>query len=395
MQVSNRLDQVPASPIRKLVPLALSAKAAGKTVYHLNIGDPDIKTPDVLIDQIRRFESNPVGYAHSQGDAEFIHALLQYYHGLGFSFLTAEMIQVTLGGSEALAMVMFGLCEAGDEILVPEPFFTGYASLAPIYGVTLVPIPLTIDTGFHLPHRREIEALITEKTKAILFCSPNNPTGTVFDRQEIELLVTLAKDRQLFLIADEVYREFVFDGREQISLLEYMNQIPEQAVVLDSLSKRYSVPGFRLGMVVSQNQSLMAGILRMAMGRLSAGMIEQKAAGVLHRIGTEQLLAVRDIYQRRRDVVFDALSQVEGVTIQRPEGAFYAVVGLPHEAEAFCSWLLTDFDDNQETVMLAPMPGFYATPGKGSHEVRIAYVLEVPKLQRSMEILVKAIKAYR
>jgi aspartate aminotransferase len=245
-----------------------------------------------------------------------------------------------------------------------------------------------------------IEDLITDRTKAILYCSPNNPTGTAFDRQEIELLVRLARERNLFLIADEVYREFVFDGREQLSLLDYMRDLPDRIVVLDSLSKRYSVPGFRLGMMVSMNQELMAGVLRMAMGRLAAGTVDQVAASALNRVGKEEIWAVRDIYQKRRDVVFDALSGVDGVTIQRPEGAFYAVAGLPHEAEAFCAWLLTNFSDpsassgQEETVMLAPMPGFYATPGKGTHEVRIAYVLEVPKLQRAMEILAKAISAF-
>jgi aspartate aminotransferase len=394
MQVSSRLGQVPASPIRKLVPLAQVAKAQGKQVYHLNIGDPDIQTPYVILDRLRAYEQNPVGYAHSQGEAGLLEALVGYYRGLGYDFIDKSMVQVTQGGSEALMMALFAVAEAGDEILVPEPFFTGYASIAPLFDITLVPIPLSIDTGFHLPDQQVIEDLITERTKAILYCSPNNPTGTVFDRQEIELLVRLARERNLFLIADEVYREFVFDGREQLSLLDYMRDLPDRIVVLDSLSKRYSVPGFRLGMMVSMNQELMAGVLRMAMGRLSAATVDQVAASALNRVGKEEIWAVRDIYQKRRDVVFDALSGVDGVTIQRPEGAFYAVAGLPHEAEAFCAWLLTDFHDNNETVMLAPMPGFYATPGKGTHEVRIAYVLEVPKLQRAMEILAKAISAF-
>lgn len=399
-KISSRLEMVPASPIRKLVPLAQAAKALGKTVYHLNIGDPDIPTPQVMMAAVNNFGINPVRYGHSQGEAELLTALKSYYQTLGYGFLETKNIQVTEGGSEALAMAMLAVCEVGDEILVPEPFFTGYASLAPIYGVTLKPIPLSIENGFHLPERSVIEALISPKTKAILYCSPNNPTGTVFSREEIERLVAIAKDRGIFLVADEVYREFVFDGREQLSLLTYMQSDPEHLIVLDSLSKRYSVPGFRIGCLVSLNQDLMAGVLRMAMGRLSASLIDQVAAAELTKVSREEILAVRDEYQRRRDVVYRALSEVPGVTIQRPEGAFYAVVKLPVQAEAFCSWLLTDYVDpsassgQAETVMLAPMPGFYATPGLGEDEVRIAYVIAIDKLTRAVELIKVALQKY-
>jgi aspartate aminotransferase len=393
--ISQRLQNIPASGIRKLVPLAQKAKADGVTVYHLNIGDPDIKSPPEMMEAIKTWERNPIGYGNSQGEPEILEALTGYYQGLGYRFVSKEQIQVTVGGSEALAMAMMATCEVGDELIVFEPFFTGYAGLAAVYGVKLVPVTTTIENGFHLPTRTQIEQKITERTRAILFTNPNNPTGTVFSQAEVEMLVDIAKKKDLYLLSDEVYREMVFDGRVQVSLIKYMPEQPDRIVVLDSLSKRYCVCGLRLGMLVSLNQELMAGVLRMAMARLSAGLIDQVVGSRLAKVGENYILSVRDEYQQRRDVVYEGLAKIPGVTIQRPEGAFYAVVGLPvKDAEAFCAWLLTDFRDNRETVMLAPMAGFYATPHLGQNEVRIAYVLKIEKLKRAMEILTKALATF-
>lgn len=393
--LSKRIEEIPASAIRKLVPLADQAKARGVFVYHLNIGDPDIPTPAAMIERLRAWEGEGVPYAHSQGDGELVAALADYYRDLGYSNVGPEQIQVSVGGSEAFAMAMTACCDAGDEVIVFEPFFVGYASLAPVYGVKLVPLATTIETGFHLPPVEQIEAQMTERTKAILLTNPNNPTGTVYSRDEVESILELAAKRDLYVWADEVYREFVFDGREGVSLLGYLERYPERLLVLDSLSKRYSAPGLRLGAVVSLNQELMAGVLRMAMGRLSAGYIDQKVAAQLTKVSQTDLLVVRDEYQRRRDVVYAAVKSMSGVVMSRPEGAFYAVLGLPVEdGEAFCRYLLTDFEDNQETVMLAPMSGFYVTPGKGKNEVRVAYVLGVEKLQRAMDLLRLALARY-
>ena len=392
IDVSQRLLSVPASPIRKLVPFALAAKKRGIHVHHLNIGDPDIRTPRTMIDALHSWKENPIGYGQSQGEPVFLDALKNYYHGLGFPFIHDDHIQVTSGGSEAISMAMFTVADPGEEILVFEPLYTNYNSYAAISDVHLRAVPTDIKTGFHLPN---IEKYISKKTRAILFCNPNNPTGTVYTRAEIEMLVTLAKKYNLFLLSDEVYREFTYDGKKQVSLFEYMRKIPEQAIVLDSMSKRYSVCGIRLGALVSLNKDIMAGVLRIAQGRLSAGLVDQHVAAKLKDIPENYIDDVRHEYDQRRIVLYNGLKKIPGVTIPKPEGAFYTIVGLPvKNAERFCRWLLTDFDDNRETIMLAPAAGFYATPGKGKNEVRIAYVLNIKKLTRCIQLLTKALKVY-
>ncbi|MEK7544019.1 MAG: pyridoxal phosphate-dependent aminotransferase [Patescibacteria group bacterium] len=399
---SHRLSAVPASPIRKLVPFAVAAKKAGVTVYHLNIGDPDIETPEVMIDVLHNWKDNPIRYGQSQGEPGFLEAVLSYYHGLGFSFLKTENVQVTSGGSEAIAMAMFAVADPGEEILTFEPLYTNYNSYAAINGIRLTAVFTDIKTGFHLPVQEEIEKLITEKTKAILYCNPNNPTGTVYTQAEVEMLVTIAKKHNLFLLSDEVYREYCYDGKKQVSLFSSMQEIPNLAIVLDSMSKRYSLCGARLGMLVSLNREIMAGVLCIAQGRLSAGFVDQAIASTLTEVPASYLAGVQEEYAKRRDVLFEGLRKIPGVTIPKPEGAFYTIVGLPVEdAEHFCQWLLTDFRDpsassgQAETVMLAPAAGFYATPGKGKNEVRIAYVLNTTKLSRCIEILAKALQVYR
>lgn len=395
MKLSTRLDLVPASPIRKLVPLAVTAKKKGVHVYHLNIGDPDIPTPDVMIDVLHRWKTNPIGYGQSQGEPVFLDALCSYYHGIGFPFIEKSHIQATSGGSEAISMAMFAAAGPGDEILTFEPLYTNYNSYAAINGVTLVAAPTRIETGFHLPPKKDIEKKITRKTKAILFCNPNNPTGTVYTKEEIEMLVTLAKKHGLYLLSDEVYREYTYDGRIHVSLLSYMKAIPNQAIVLDSMSKRYSLCGVRLGAFVSLNADIMAGVLRIAQGRLSAGLVDQYIAAQLIAVPKEYLRDTHREYEKRRDVLYEGLKKIPGVTIPKPEGAFYTIVGLPvADSEHFCQWLLTDFRDRYETVMLAPAAGFYATKGKGKNEVRIAYVLNTKDLKRCIELLTIALRVY-
>lgn len=396
MNLSNRLSDVPESAIRKLVPLAEKAKREGVKVYHLNIGDPDIETPEVMIDVLKNWTRKTIGYENSQGNKEFIASLLSYYHTLGFTFLDTPHIQVTNGGSEAIWMSLFSVANPGEEIIVFEPFFTTYNSYAVINSIRVKPILTTSDNGYHLPAQEIIERAINSKTKAILYCSPNNPTGTVYDKSEIEMLVVLAKKHDLFLISDEVYREFAYDGRKQTSLLSYMQEIPEHAILLDSLSKRYSLCGARLGVLMSLNEELMAGVLKMAQARLSSGLIDQMMATKLTDVPESYFQSVQAEYKARRDVVYESLHNVPGVKISKPEGAFYTMVTLPIDnSEDFCRWLLTDFRDQGETVMLAPGPGFYATPGFGKQEVRIAYVINTRDLTRSIEVLIKSLEQYK
>lgn len=393
--VSRRLHFVPASPIRKLVPFALKAKQEGVKVYHLNIGDPDIPTPDVMIDVLHRWKTNPIGYGQSQGEPVFLNALRSYYHDIGFRFVETAHIQATSGGSEAISMAMFAVTNPGDEILTFEPLYTNYNSYAAINGVKLVAVPTTIETGFHLPPQNEIEKKITKKTKAILFCNPNNPTGTVYTKKEVNMLVALAKKYGIYLLSDEVYREYTYDNRIHVSLFSYMNAIPNQAIVLDSMSKRYSLCGVRLGALVSLNAELMAGVLCIAQGRLSAGLVDQHIASQLTRVTNTYFADVHREYEKRRDILYEGLKSISGVTIAKPEGAFYVIVGLPvGDSEHFCQWLLTDFRDHNETVMLAPAAGFYATKGRGKNEVRIAYVLNTKALKRCIELLTIALKVY-
>jgi len=393
--VSKRLKVVPASPIRKLVPYAVAAKKQGVHVYHLNIGDPDIKTPEVMIDVLRNWDKNPIAYDQSQGNPNFLESLKTYYHRLGHTFIDVPYMQVTNGGSEAISMAFFAICNPGEEVLVFEPLYANYNSYAVVNGVTLVAIPTTIKDGFHLPPKEVIEKKITPKTRAILICNPNNPTGTVYTQDEVEMLVSIAKKHNLFLLSDEVYREYTYDGVEQVSLLSYMQDIPNQAIVLDSLSKRYSLCGARLGMLVSLNPDVMAGVLRIAQGRLSSGYIDQTVAATLSEVPDSYIESVQKEYKKRRDVLYDGLRSIPGVVVSKPEGAFYTIVGLPvTDAEDFCKWLLTDFRDNNETIMIAPASGFYATAGKGRNEVRIAYVLNVKAIARSIELLKEALKQY-
>jgi aspartate aminotransferase len=394
--VSKRLNSVPASPMRKLAPFALEIKKRGIKVYHLNIGDPDIKTPEVMMNVLKNWTTDPIGYSQSQGEPVFLQSLLWYYHKLGASFLTTTQIQVTNGGSEGISMAMFATCQPGDEIIVFEPFYANYNTYAAVNGVKLIPVATSIKNGFHLPSIEVIEAHITSKTKAILICSPGNPTGTVYTKEEMDMLVSLVKKHNLYLLSDEVYREYAYDGRKQISLLTYMQSIPDQAIVLDSMSKRYNLCGIRLGVLISLNVDIMSGVLRIGQGRLSSGLIDQWVASKLTEVPDSWFIATHAEWEKRRDVLYKGLKQIQGMTIPKPEGAFYSIVGLPvSDAEDFSKWLLTDFRVNNETVMIAPAAGFYATKGSGKNEVRIAYVLNTQDLKRCIQLLSQALKEYQ
>lgn len=364
-------------------------------IYHLNIGDPDIKTPKVMIDVLRNWSINPIRYANSSGESEFIQALRSYYNGLGFTQIKESDILATVGGSEAVVMAMYATCGPGDEILVFEPFYSNYATCAKFCDIKLVPVETTIKNGFHLPDRKVIEEKITRKAKAILVCSPNNPTGAIYTRKEYKILVEIAKEKNLFLISDEVYREYIFGNIKHTSVLEFLNEIPEQIILLDSLSKRYSLCGARLGILMSLNQEVIKGTLKLAQGRLSGGIIDQMVGAKLTRVPKSYIEKVRQEYEKRRDVLYEGLSKIKGVFLTKPEGAFYTMVSLPVEnAEDFSIYLLKDFRDKNETVMLAPGEGFYGTKNQGLNQVRIAYVLNTRDLKRCIEIIDKALQKY-
>lgn len=396
MFLSERSQTIPIPATRKLTPYALTAKEKGVNVIHLNIGDPDLNTPQELLDVLHNWQQGPIGYANSNGDPALINALVTYYNGLGYEFVTKQDIIVTIGGSEAIDMFFYSVCSEGDEVLVFEPFYSNYNTLAYLNGVKLVGIPTELTNGFHLPSLNEIEKHITKRTKAILFSSPGNPSGAVYTKEEIKILVDISIKHDLLLVADEVYREFIFTDKAHNSVLEFMPQAPKNILLIDSLSKRYSLCGARVGNIVSLDQELVKTIGKIAQSRLSGDMIGQKVAAALNTVPHSYHQDLKQEYMARRDLVYKLLKKIPGVTVSLPEGAFYFMVGLPvKNAEAFCIWLLQEFRYKNETVMFAPGAGFYLTEGKGLNEIRIAYVLEIDKLKRAIDLLAKALKAYK
>ena len=392
-KLSQRAVTMPASPIRRLIPYALEAKKRGTKVYHLNIGQPDIPTPEPFFEALRKFPHNVVEYQLSQGSLEYISALAGYYQRCGYD-VNADNILVTTGGSEAIVFAMQSIAATGDEIIVFEPFYTNYLGYAVMSGVKLVPVTSSAETGFHLPPRAEIEAKITPRTRAIMVCSPNNPTGTVMRREEMQTLADIVTKHNLFLISDEVYREFVYEG-EHTGALD-MPEIAQRAVVLDSISKRYSACGARIGCLVTKNEELMSAFLRFGQARLCSPSVDQFAATALTKLGEDYFAEVREEYRARRDVVMEALNATEGVFCRRPSGAFYIMARLPIDSsEKFAKYMLTDFNLDGETTMVAPGDGFYATPGRGADEIRIACVLNTKDLKRAMHVLIAGLKAYR
>jgi aspartate aminotransferase len=391
--ISARGRLMPASPIRKLAPLADEARQRGIHVYHLNIGQPDLPTPAAMR---RRVSTVPevLAYTPSGGTSEFLGVLQGYYARLGISLRPSELLATT-GGSEALLFAFLACADEGEAAIVVEPFYTNYTAFARMAGVRLVPLTSRAEDGFHLPRREAWEKVITPKTRMVVLCNPNNPTGTVYGREELELVAALCKEHKLFLIADEVYREFVYDGRKAISALS-LSGIEDRVIVADSLSKRYSACGIRLGSLATRNREVHGACLRMAQGRLSPPGLAQLAALGASEVGPEYTEGVIAEYQRRRDLLFHGLSSIPGVLLRKPEGAFYFVVRLPiDDCEDFARFLLTDFSLDGATVMVAPAQGFYATPGLGKNEVRIAYVLKEADLEASIRILKAAITAYQ
>lgn len=394
MNISQRGQKVPPSPIRKLVPFAEMAKDKGVTVHHLNIGQPDVHTPPKFFEAVHAFPDRTVGYGHSLGFAELRAAMAAYYRRIGYAVET-DHVTITTGGSEAILFAMMAICDPGDEIICFEPFYTNYNGYAVQAAITLKPIRCRIEDGYHLPARDQIEALITPRTRAILVCSPNNPTGTVLRRDEMQSLVDIVRQRDLFLISDEAYREFVYGEVPHTGVLDFP-EIADRAVLMDSLSKRYSLCGGRVGCLVTHNADLRRTFLHLGQARLCPPSVEQYGSIPLLALGPEYFEQVQTEYKRRRDALMRGLQDIPNVVSRTPEGAFYAMARIPvKDSGRFAQWLLTNFRLDNETVMVAPGDGFYATPGLGLDEIRLAYVLEVPRIERAMRCLKQALSEYK
>jgi aspartate aminotransferase len=385
MDISLRGRQIQASPIRKLKPYADQALARGVKIYHLNIGDPDVPTPQPVFDAFRSFNDPVLGYGPAQGFKELHVAMCDYFADYGIR-LVPDNILVTTGGSEAILFAFNVVADPGDEIIVFEPFYTNYNGYAYFANVTLVPLTLRGEDGFRLPSEKEIESRITKRTRAILLCSPNNPTGTVYTPEELERLARLAKKHDIYLIGDEVYKELVYDGLTHKSILEY-KEIEDRTIVVDSISKRFSCCGARIGAVITRSKEIYQAALKFAQARLCPPSVEQKAAIAAYKMGLKYFEPVRAEYQRRRDVLYEGLKAIPGVSLYRPQGAFYMIVKIPvRDVEKFAVWMLTDFSHENRTVMIAPAEGFYSTPGKGRDEMRIAYVLKEEDLRKAVVV---------
>jgi aspartate aminotransferase len=393
-KISNRAISMPASPIRKLVPYALAAKAKGTKVYHLNIGQPDIETPQTALNALKNIDLKVLEYALSEGNLDYRKQLEKYYHSIGFNDITTDNFIVTNGGSEALNFALSVACDSGDEVIIPEPYYANYNGFTNAIGVKVVAIPSSIDTGFALPSIEEFEKKITNKTKAILICNPGNPTGYLYNREELKKLAEIALKHDIIIISDEVYREYVYDGEKQISMLEFP-ELKENCIIIDSESKRYSMCGVRIGFLVTRSQTLHNAAMLFAQARLSPVLIGQILATAAHNDDAEYINAVREEYTKRRNLLVELLNEIPGVKCPKPKGAFYCVAELPVEdADVFAQWLLEEFSDNGETVMVAPASGFYSQPELGKKQVRIAYVLKSEDLKRSVELLKLALEEY-
>lgn len=384
---------MPASPIRKLVPFAEKAKLRGVKIYHLNIGQPDIVTPPEMMQAVKNTDLKVIEYSHSAGFESYRRKLVQYYDSCGIK-LNHHNIMITTGGSEAILFGMFSCMDAGDEIIVPEPLYANYVGFSTSGNIVIKPISSNIESGYALPDISEFERLITPKTKAILICNPNNPTGYLYSRSELEQLRDLVIKYDLFLFADEVYREFVYDGSEHFSVLN-LEGLDDHVVLMDSISKRYSACGARIGALVSRNNKVMEVTLKFAQARLSPPTLEQILAEAFTEVPSSYFDSVKTEYVKRRDLLVQRLNAMDGVVCPTPGGAFYAMAKLPiDDSDVFCQWLLEDFKLDNETVMLAPASGFYSTPGLGKQEVRIAYVLNITDLNKAMDCLEKALQVY-
>jgi len=384
---------MPQSPIRKLVPFAEDAKKKGKKIYHLNIGQPDIKTPEVALDAVKNFDKNVVEYSHSAGFESYRRGLASYYQSLDIN-ITHNDLMITTGGSEALLFALNSCLDAGDEVIIPEPFYANYNGFSISSGISVKPVSTSISDGFALPPIEEFVKLINPKTKAILICNPGNPTGYLYSKDELEILRDIVVKHDLFLFADEVYREFVYDGNTHLSVLS-VDGLDKHAVVIDSTSKRYSMCGIRVGCIVSKNKEIIQTALKFAQARLSPPTFGQVAGEAALLTPKSYFDDVINEYVARRDVLVEGLNKIEGVVCPKPKGAFYVIAQLPvDDADKFAQWLLEEFEYNGETLMVAPAAGFYYTKGQGLNQVRIAYVLNQGSLKKAIKCLDEALKIY-
>jgi len=392
--ISNKGFSMPESPIRKLVPYAEKAKKEGAKVIHLNIGQPDIKTPQIALDAVKNNTISVLEYSRTEGSEAYREKLAEYY-AKNDIHVTAQDIIVTTGGSEALSFTMGSIADTHDEIIIPEPFYANYNGFATAMGIKVVPVVSEIDDNFALPPIEEFEKLITPKTKAILICNPGNPTGYLYSKHEIKKLAAIVKKHNLFLVADEVYREFTYDGKEHYSILQESG-LDEHAIIVDSVSKRYSMCGARIGCLVSKNNEIIKTTLKFAQARLSPPTYAQIASEAALDTPQSYFDDVKEEYVERRNILIEELEKIDGVKIGRPQGAFYCIAELPVEnSDDFAQWLLEEFRVNGETVMVAPAAGFYASEGLGLNQIRIAYVLDKDSLKRAVNILNEALKIYK
>jgi len=391
--LSEKAVTMPASPIRKLVPFAEAAQKKGIKIFHLNIGQPDIETPPEYWNAVKDFSNKVLEYSHSAGNESYRRKLASYYQNYGIDVDFSDII-ITTGGSEAVLFGFYSCLNPGDEVIIPEPFYTNYNAFAIMAGIKITPVRSYIENGFALPPISEFENLISEKTKAILICNPNNPTGYLYSEDELQQLKNLVLKYDLFLFADEVYREMVYDGKKHTSILT-LNGLEKNAVLFDSISKRYSACGARVGAIVSRNKELMSSVLKFGQARLCPPTLDQAGAEASIDVSDSYFNNIIHEYSSRRDLLIESLNKMNGVMCPNPGGAFYAIVRLPiDDAEKFCQWMLESFEYNKQTVMMAPAPGFYATKNAGNDEVRIAYVLKKENLIKAMECLEKGLKQY-
>lgn len=392
LNISNRGINMPPSPIRKLVPFAEAAKKKGTKVYHLNIGQPDIATPETILDAVRKSDFKVLEYSHSAGNESYRKKLVEYYRHVGIN-VNPEQIIITTGGSEAILFGFMACMDAGDEVIIPEPFYANYNGFAVEAGVVVKPITSSIESGFALPPIDDFEKAITPKTKAIVICNPNNPTGYLYSKEEMEVLKKIIIKHKLFLFADEAYREFCYEGAHTSAM--HLTGVDEHVVLMDTISKRYSACGGRIGAFVTKNKELINAAMKFAQARLSPPSFAQILGEAAVDLPADYFNDTKAEYKKRRDTIVKRLNAMEGVFCPNPGGAFYAMAKLPiDDADKFCQWLLESFSHNNQTVMLAPATGFYSTPGLGKKEVRLAYVLNADSINKAMDCLEEALKQY-
>lgn len=393
MKLSCKIDACALSPIRKFYPYAVAARARGVKIHSLNIGQPDIQTPSVYFDALADYREDVLAYAPSPGIPALLEAVQRYYARIGVEFSTSDIL-ITTGGSEALLMTMMAILDEGSEVIVPEPFYPNYNTFIRLAGGAIRPVPTTPEDGYRYAERSRIEPLINERTRAILITNPGNPTGTVLTPEELRTVADIAREHGLYLICDEVYREFIYDGGRLTSAAR-LRDIDENLILIDSVSKRFSACGARIGCVITRNSDLYNNAMKWCQGRLCASTIDQVASAALYTVGTEYFDAVRKEYKARRDTLVEGLKKIPGVIYSEPKGAFYVMAKLPvDDAEKFQLFMLEEFDDNGDTLMFTPAESFYKTPHTGVNEIRMAYVINQDALKRSMELLAKGIEAY-